>query len=73
MTKHQINPKKLMRSKWTSTSPKNKEKHFLVTDVAFDEEGIVISCVLESVMSKTEYAMNWRDLKDITKWRQGWK
>jgi tryptophan-rich hypothetical protein len=73
MTKHQINPKKLMRSKWTSTSPKNKEKHFLVTDVAFDEEGIVISCVLESVMSKTEYAINWRDLKDITKWRQGWK
>jgi len=73
MSKHQINPKKLLRSKWTSTSPKNKEKHFLVTDVTFDEEGVVVYCVLESVMSKTEYPINWRDLKDTTMWRQGWK
>ena len=27
---HQINPEKLMLSKWTAVTPTHKEKHFLV-------------------------------------------
>lgn len=73
MSSHQINPKKLHHSKWTSTSPVNKEKHFMVTEVNFDEDGLITACLLESVVSKTEYSIDWRELKDTTKWRQGWK
>lgn len=58
-----------MHSKWTATSPKNKEKHFVVTEMELDEDGNVVKCVIEAVMSKREQEMNWQDLKD----RQGWK
>lgn len=33
---HQINPKKLLHSKWTAVKPENKEKHFMVTEMEFD-------------------------------------
>ena len=68
-----INPKKLLNSKWTATKPLNKEKHFMVTDVVFDEEGLVIYCLLEAVMSKREQAINWQDLKNNEHWSHGWK
>lgn len=51
----------------------NKEKHFLITEVEYDEEGNVIECVLEAVMTKREQAIDWRDLSDDTVWAQGWK
>lgn len=51
----------------------NKEKHFLITDVEFDEEGAVIGCVLEAIISKRSAEINWRDLKDASQWLQGWK
>ncbi|ETT16464.1 hypothetical protein D028_2343 [Vibrio parahaemolyticus 50] len=62
-----------MHSKWTATSPKNKEKHFVVTEMELDEDGNVVKCVIEAVMSKREQEMNWQDLKDPELWRQGWK
>ncbi len=62
-----------MHSKWTATSPKNKEKHFVVTEMELDEDGNVVKCVIEAVMSKREQKMNWQDLKDPELWRQGWK
>jgi tryptophan-rich hypothetical protein len=67
-----ITPKKLLNSKWTAVTPQNKEKHFLVTKVKFDEEGSVTLCIIEAVMSKREQAIDWRQLKDINLWRQGW-
>lgn len=67
-----ITPKKLLNSKWTAVTPQNKEKHFLVTKVKFDEEGSVTLCIIEAVMSKREAAIDWRQLKDINLWRQGW-
>ncbi|OOE43189.1 hypothetical protein BZG06_11670 [Salinivibrio kushneri] len=70
---NQINPAKLRNSKWTAVKPINREKHFLVSDVEYDEEGIVVLCVLESVLSKKEYPIDWRELKSDEKWRQGWK
>jgi tryptophan-rich hypothetical protein len=68
-----IAPKKLLHSKWTASSPLNKEKHFAVTEVEFDEDGLVIHCALEAVMSRRLLSIDWRDLKDTSKWLQGWK
>lgn len=70
---NRINPKKLFNSKWTAVKPKNKEKHFLVTEVEFDEEGEVIDCQIEAVMSKNVYSIDWRNLKNTDQWTQGWK
>ncbi|MDY0208526.1 MAG: TIGR02450 family Trp-rich protein [Pseudomonas sp.] len=70
---HQINPKKLLHSKWTAVSPVNKEKHFLLTELKFDEAGNVIHCLLEAVISNREASIDWRELKNTAHWRQGWK
>tara|TARA_B100000700_G_scaffold63065_1_gene69473 strand:+ start:997 stop:1215 length:219 start_codon:yes stop_codon:yes gene_type:complete len=69
----QINTAKLRNSKWTAVKPINREKHFLVSEVEYDEEGAVIACVIESVLSKNEYSIDWRELKNEEKWVQGWK
>jgi tryptophan-rich hypothetical protein len=37
-----LNPKKLLNSKWTATPAINKEKHFIIVEVEYDEEGNVI-------------------------------
>jgi tryptophan-rich hypothetical protein len=70
---NQINPKKLLNSKWTAVMPQNKEKHFIVSDIKFDEESLVVSCCIEAVMSKRSISINWQDLKDDSNWLQGWK
>ena len=70
---NRINPKKLLNSKWTAIKPQNKEKHFMITEVEFDEEGEVIHCLIEAVMTKNERAIDWQDLKDNSQWLQGWK
>lgn len=69
---HKINPKKLLNSKWTAVTPRNKAKHFLITEVEFDEEGQLIHCVIEAVLSKKAEAIDWKELKDSDTWRQGW-
>jgi len=70
---NKINPKKLLNSKWTAVTPTNKEKHFIVSDIEFDEEGIVIACSIEAVMSKRAMPINWQDLKNNSQWLHGWK
>lgn len=70
---NRINLKKLLNSKWTAVKPQNKEKHFMITEVEFDEEGEVIHCLIEAVMTKNERAIDWQDLKDNSQWLQGWK
>jgi len=69
---HQINPKKLLNSKWTAISPINKEKHFVVSRVVFDDEGLVIECELNAVMSNRFFDIEWSTLKDREVWLQGW-
>lgn len=71
-TSNQINPAKLLLSKWTAVLPQRKEKHFLVTRVNEDEQGIVISCIVEAVLTHREYEMDWQDLKDNSRWLAGW-
>jgi tryptophan-rich hypothetical protein len=67
-----INPKKLLNTKWTAQAPKNKEKHFIITEVEYNEIGEVVLCELQSVFSKRQQYIDWRELKDIKIWKQGW-
>ncbi len=71
MTK--LSPKKLLHSKWTATQPSYKEKHFLIAEVEFDEQGSVIECVIEAVINNRSYSIDWRELNDRERWKVGWK
>ena len=70
---NRINPNKLRNSKWTAVKPMNREKHFMVSEVEFDEEGIVVLCKLQAVLTTIEYAIDWRELKREEIWLHGWK
>lgn len=70
---NKINPKKLLCSKWTAVNPEKKEKHFMVTEIEFDEDDSVVSCSIEAVMSKRPISIRWQELKDTSKWMHGWK
>ena len=70
---NRINPSKLLHSKWTAVAPQKREKHFMVVEVEYDEEGAVLSCLLEAVLTKSQYPIDWRELKNTERWRQGWK
>ena len=70
---NKINPKKLLNSKWTAVQPREKEKHFLVSDIKFDDEGEVTLCLLEAVISRREESIDWTTLKNNEVWLQGWK
>ncbi len=70
---NQINPAKLLNRKWTARSPENKEKHFLVTNVEFSENGKLVSCLIEAVFTKREMAIDWQELKDSNRWAIGWQ
>ena len=63
---------KLLNSKWTAVNPENKEKHFIVTSVDYDEGDVVLSCILEAVFTKREQAIDWKSLRDEQVWKQGW-
>ena len=73
MVLNRINPRKLLNSKWSAVKPVNKEKHFLVTEVEFDEEGVVTHCLIEAIISKRSQVIDWEVLKNDVIWLQGWK
>lgn len=64
--------KKLLNSKWTAVLPKNKEKHFIISRVKYDDNGLVTLCEIEAVYTKRCQLIDWRDLQDQTKWKVGW-
>jgi tryptophan-rich hypothetical protein len=70
----QLNPRKLLHSKWTAVEPRNKEKHFLVTQIIDPEPpgSPVVSIQLEAVHSKRARVIPWRELMDATRWTRGW-
>ncbi|MBH0058238.1 TIGR02450 family Trp-rich protein [Pseudoalteromonas sp. SWXJZ94C] len=70
---NKLNPKKLLNSKWTAVPAINKEKHFIIVSVDYDEDDNVIECITEAIISKSQYPISWRDLKDAKNWLQGWK
>lgn len=70
----QLNPKKLLLSKWTAVQPQNKEKHFLIVQIANDTTPLIDKDIvmLEAVMTKKQYLIDWHRLLDETVWQQGW-
>ncbi len=70
---HRINPRKLLHSKWTARQPQKKEKHFMVTKVLFDEDGMVECCEIEALLTKRIESIDWRSLKNKGVWAQGWQ
>jgi len=71
---HRLNPRKLLLSKWTAAQPRNKEKHFLVTELLLgDDEQTVIGVALQAVMTGNVQQLPWQALQDAEQWRIGWK
>ena len=70
---NRINPAKLLLSKWTAARPRNKEKHFLVTELFRDEEGTVLEIELQAVMTLRAERLAWQTLQNAEDWRVGWK
>jgi len=70
---NRINPAKLLLSKWTAAHPRNKEKHFLVTELFCDEEGTVLDIELQAVMTHRSERLPWQTLRDMEAWKVGWK
>ncbi|GAA0822956.1 TIGR02450 family Trp-rich protein [Colwellia sp. D2M02] len=70
---NKVSPKSLLNSKWTKVEVINKEKHFIITAVEFDEEQRVSECIIEAVINNNEYSINWRDLKNPQLWKIGWQ
>lgn len=70
---NKLSPKTLLHSKWTKNEVVNKEKHFVVTKVIFDENHNVIECIIEAIISHNEYSISWRDLKNNLVWKTGWQ
>ena len=70
---NQINPSKLLLSKWTAVEPQNRERHFIVTRLLRDDDDRVTACELEAVINRNSYTIDWRELKDASRWLTGWK
>ena len=69
-----LNPKKLLLSKWTAATPRNREKHFIVTRLVepVAPEARVELVELEAVHSRRSVLLPWRELTDPARWLQGW-
>ena len=72
--KNPLSPKKLLLTKWTAVTPRNREKHFVVLRVIEPEPPSmrVEQVELEAVHSGRVYLLHWRELTDASLWRQGW-
>ncbi|MDH7942899.1 TIGR02450 family Trp-rich protein [Pseudohongiella sp. SYSU M77423] len=70
---NQLNPKKLLHSKWTACHPVEKQKHFEVTRVVYDASGQVIDCRITAVHGGQARSIDWRELQSSEHWLQGWK
>lgn len=70
---NRFNPQKLLLSKWTARQPQNREKHFLVSELICDEEGVVLQVQLQAVLSRRSELIDWRELRDSERWQIGWK
>ena len=76
-----LHPKKLLLTKWTAVQPLAKQKHFIVVKLIEPDpptlpdstvEAPVEFVEIESVFSKKTQRIAWRELRDETRWRQGW-
>jgi tryptophan-rich hypothetical protein len=70
---NRLNPNKLLVSKWTTAQPVQRERHFIVTRLIRTDEETIIGCVIEAVINKNTYEIDWRELQDSTRCIMGWK
>ncbi len=72
--KPSLNPKKLLRSKWTAKIPQNKEKHFMVVSMVLPLPPLsqIEQVELQAVHSGRSFTLPWRHLTDNSLWLQGW-
>jgi tryptophan-rich hypothetical protein len=70
---NRYNPRKLLNSKWTAVTPVSRERHFMVTEVDFDEQGKLIHCLLEAVLTRRARPIDMDELQNSDLWLQGWK
>ena len=70
---NQVNPKKVLDSKWTALLPKNREKHFVITRCSYSAPNKLDKVFLQAVLTGAVYEIAWRDLKDSNVWRIGWQ
>ncbi len=73
LMKIQGKQQKLIGSKWTAGSPRNKEKHFELIDTRKADANRSIIHTLRSVMSGITYHVTHSELQDTKKWRRGWQ
>lgn len=73
--RRRLNPAKLRLSKWTAVSPRDREKHFLVTDLVLpdDPSQPVTEVMLQAVLTRRTQRIAWRLLTDEQCWKQGWQ
>jgi tryptophan-rich hypothetical protein len=71
--RHRLNPRKLLLSKWTAVRPLNREKHFLVSEVFCDDEGVVLEVELQAVLTQRAERLPWQALQDMQTWKMGWQ
>ncbi len=72
-----LHPKKLLLTKWTAVASVAKQKHFIVVKLILPEppelpDAPIEFVEIESVFSKKTQRIAWRELRDDTRWRQGW-
>ncbi|MDU0112473.1 TIGR02450 family Trp-rich protein [Psychrosphaera aquimarina] len=70
---NKVSPKTLLNSKWTKCKISNKEKHFIIVDVEFNDEQLLTKCVIEAVFNNNQYEIDWKTLKDPNLWKIGWQ
>jgi tryptophan-rich hypothetical protein len=70
---NQINPEKLIRSKWTAVEPRNRQRHFIVTRLIRDENERLVQCELQAVINRETFIIDWKELKNTGVWQIGWK
>ena len=54
--------------------PQEKEKHFLVVKIADESTPLTDRdfIILEAVMTKRQYRLDWHTLLNETEWQHGW-
>ncbi len=69
-----INPKKLMNSKWSAVAPLNKEKHFIAINLIELAQPLlpIAHILIEAVHSKRKQILPWLELSDASIWQRGW-
>jgi tryptophan-rich hypothetical protein len=70
---NRLTPRKLLLSKWTAAHPRNREKHFLVTELFCDDDGVVLDVELQAVLTQRSERVAWQILQDAENWLMGWK